>query len=131
MPSNIQAIAEQANRALSEVVAGLANATPEYLLTEIKTLRDWQKALKKLEGVHQNMLYARLDPPLSSETYAEYADRELRGVEGSEVSATIKHVVQARFDTKAFEKDHPDLKKKYTKITEFVQLKFNKEDADG
>lgn len=105
----------------------LANATQEFLIDEIASLRDQMKDLEYLEGVYKEALKPRLhdgkgNPTPLTESNKEAMDGQV--FKGNHNLMEIKYVAQARFDSKAFQTDHPDLYKQYAKTIDFNQFKF-------
>ncbi len=115
-----------------EIVKANSNTDVATLVDEIGELRQMQKALKKMEGILQQLMFSRLpNGPLTEETREQYNGYV---VKGHEKEATITMVVQSRFNSQSFKKSHPGLYANFTYPVEFHQLKFPKsadDDGDG
>ncbi|MGD9727634.1 MAG: hypothetical protein AB7L09_21500 [Nitrospira sp.] len=111
-----------------EFIESHANATPAFLVDQLRYYRDAENLAKGQSGLIKTMLFARVDPPIQNDAsvtdISQYHNRTLKG---ETRSATVKYVQQSRFDQEAFQKDHPDLFEKYQKTIAFLQVDFDKE----
>jgi hypothetical protein len=104
-----------AKSATDKTIPNLENATPGFLVDEIKRLRVEASRLKFLEGVYKQALEARLTPEqLSGVTM----------VEGEKNYGMRKKMTQERVDTDAvreYFKNDPEELAKCMKLIEFWQ----------
>ena len=125
-PKDLSLITNLLDKTPKEISSQLSNMDIRLIIDKVKELRDLQKKAKKVEGIVTQIMYGKLPWGVPTESnYSKYSDFVL---EGTNTSATLKHVVQARFNLTAFAAAYPEKYKQFLGNSEFMQIKFNKED---